>query len=62
MGEEELIELCRELLAANPKIVTDIKEGRGKAAGALIGQAKKKNPNVNPGRLMEICLELAQGM
>ena len=62
VDESQLVELCRELLAANPKIVTDIKEGRGKAAGALIGQAKKKNPNVNPGRLMEICLELAQGM
>ncbi|MBL9124632.1 MAG: Asp-tRNA(Asn)/Glu-tRNA(Gln) amidotransferase subunit GatB [Planctomycetaceae bacterium] len=62
VDESQLVELCRELLAANPKIVADIKEGRGKAAGALIGQAKKKNPNVNPGRLMEICLELAQGM
>ncbi len=62
VDESQLVEMCRELLAANPKIVTDIKEGKGKAAGALIGQAKKKNPNVNPGRLMEICLELAQGM
>jgi aspartyl-tRNA(Asn)/glutamyl-tRNA(Gln) amidotransferase subunit B len=62
VDESQLVELCRELLAANPKIVADIKEGKGKAAGALIGQAKKKNPNVNPGRLMEICLELAQGM
>jgi aspartyl-tRNA(Asn)/glutamyl-tRNA(Gln) amidotransferase subunit B len=62
VDESELLALCRELLAKNPRIVTDIKEGRTKAAGALIGQAKKINPNVNPGRLLEICLELAAAM
>ncbi len=59
VDESELIALCKTLLEKNPKIVTDIKEGRTKAAGALIGQAKKINPNVHPGRLLEICLELA---
>ena len=39
-----------------------MKEGKVKAAGALIGQAKKKNPNVNPGRVREICLELIEKM
>ena len=28
----------------------------------LIGQAKKKNPNVNPARIKEICLTLIGGM
>ena len=50
--------LCRELLAANPKIVAEVKEGKLKGLGALIGQAKKKNPNVNPNRVREICLEM----
>jgi aspartyl-tRNA(Asn)/glutamyl-tRNA(Gln) amidotransferase subunit B len=62
VDESQLVALCRELLAKNPKIVADIKEGRTKAAGALIGQAKKVNPNVNPGRLLELCLELAGAM
>ena len=62
VDEAALVELCRELLEANPKVVADLKEGKMKAAGALIGQAKKKNPNVNPGRVREICVELAASM
>jgi len=62
VDESALQDLCRELLDANPKIVAQVKEGKAKAAGALIGQAKKKNPNVNPGRVREICLELIEKM
>ncbi|MCA9237790.1 MAG: Asp-tRNA(Asn)/Glu-tRNA(Gln) amidotransferase subunit GatB, partial [Planctomycetales bacterium] len=58
VDESALVELCRELLAANPRIVADVQGGKQQAIGALIGQAKKKNPNVDPGRLREICLEL----
>ena len=54
--------LCAELLATNPKIVADVKSGKEQAVGQLIGQAKKKNPNVNPGELRTICLELIKGM
>jgi aspartyl-tRNA(Asn)/glutamyl-tRNA(Gln) amidotransferase subunit B len=62
VDESELIALCRELIAANPKIVADVKAGKLAAAANLIGQAKKRNPNVNPARIKEICLELIQGM
>jgi aspartyl-tRNA(Asn)/glutamyl-tRNA(Gln) amidotransferase subunit B len=62
VDESELVELCRELLAANPKIVADVKAGKVAAAANLIGQAKKRNPNVNPARVREICLELIQQM
>lgn len=62
VDEAELVELCRELVAANPKLVADIKNGKAKAAGAFVGQAKRKNPNVNPARVRDICLELAQQM
>jgi aspartyl-tRNA(Asn)/glutamyl-tRNA(Gln) amidotransferase subunit B len=58
VDESELIEICREVIAANPKIVADVKGGKVQAAGNLIGQVKKRNPNVNPGRVKEICLEL----
>jgi aspartyl-tRNA(Asn)/glutamyl-tRNA(Gln) amidotransferase subunit B len=54
--------LCRELLDANPKIVAQVKQGKTKAAGALIGQAKRRNPNVDPARVQNLCLELIEKM
>jgi aspartyl-tRNA(Asn)/glutamyl-tRNA(Gln) amidotransferase subunit B len=62
VDDEELIALCRDLLAANPKIVADVQGGKEQAAAGLIGQAKKKNPNVNPGKVRQICLDLIRGM
>ena len=58
VDESALVKLCQELLAANPKIVADVQRGKHQAVGALIGQAKKQNPNADPGRVREICLEL----
>ena len=54
--------LCRELLEANPKVVADLKAGKQQAVGALIGQAKKKNPNIDPGSFRKLCLEIVQSM
>jgi aspartyl-tRNA(Asn)/glutamyl-tRNA(Gln) amidotransferase subunit B len=62
VDESALVALCQELLDANPKIVADLKAGKQQAVGALVGQAKKKNPNANPGRVREICVELAAKM
>ena len=62
VDESELIAMADEILQANPKIVADIKSGKPQAAGNLIGQAKKRNPNVNPARFREICLELVGKM
>jgi aspartyl-tRNA(Asn)/glutamyl-tRNA(Gln) amidotransferase subunit B len=58
----EIESLCRELLAANPKIVADVKAGKLKAAASLIGQAKRRNPNINAGQFQELCLKLIQEM
>ena len=58
VDESALVELCRQLVANNPKLVADVKAGKMQAAGAFIGQAKKLNPNVNPAQVREICLEL----
>ena len=58
----DLESLCQELLAANPKIVADVQAGKQQAVGALIGQAKQKNPNVNPGQVRQLCLELIAKM
>jgi aspartyl-tRNA(Asn)/glutamyl-tRNA(Gln) amidotransferase subunit B len=60
VGESELVALCQKLLAANPKTITDVRSGKVQAIGALIGQAKKQNPNVDPNRVREICLQLIE--
>jgi aspartyl-tRNA(Asn)/glutamyl-tRNA(Gln) amidotransferase subunit B len=62
VDESELIALCHELVDANPKTVADVKAGKLQAAGAFVGQAKKRNPNVDPARVREICLELIATM
>ena len=56
VDDSALSELCRQLLADNPRIVAEVKEGKLKGIGQLIGQAKKQNPNVNPNRLRELFL------
>ncbi len=61
VDEGELRRLCEELIATNPRVVAEVKAGKDKAIGSLVGQAKKRNPNVNPARVKEICLELIQG-
>jgi aspartyl-tRNA(Asn)/glutamyl-tRNA(Gln) amidotransferase subunit B len=58
----ELETICREIVAANPKIVADVKGGKQQAVGALVGQAKKRNPNANPNDVRRICLELIAKM
>ena len=62
VGDDELTALCRELLAENPKLVADVKGGKEQAAAGLIGQAKKKNPNVNPGKVRAMCIDLIRAM
>ncbi|MEX2173540.1 MAG: Asp-tRNA(Asn)/Glu-tRNA(Gln) amidotransferase subunit GatB [Pirellulaceae bacterium] len=58
----ELEAICREIVAANPKIVADVQSGKQQAVGALVGQAKKKNPNANPNDVRRICLEIIAAM
>jgi aspartyl-tRNA(Asn)/glutamyl-tRNA(Gln) amidotransferase subunit B len=58
VDESELVALCERIVAANPKIADDVRGGKMQAVGALVGQAKKSNPNVDPNRVREICLEL----
>jgi len=58
VNDSAIDELCRELLAANPKVVADVQSGNQKAIGALIGQAKKRNPNVSPNDIRSRCLAI----
>lgn len=50
--------LCRQLLADNPRIVADVRAGKSQAAGALVGQARKRNPNANPNDVRAMCEKL----
>ena len=58
VDSSELDALCQQLLDANPKVVAQVQEGKVKAIGALIGQARKINPNVNPGTLQANLLKM----
>jgi aspartyl-tRNA(Asn)/glutamyl-tRNA(Gln) amidotransferase subunit B len=58
VNREEILALCQRLVADNPQAVAEIRAGKQKALGALIGQAKRLNPNVNPAAVREICLQL----
>ncbi|WP_153556689.1 Asp-tRNA(Asn)/Glu-tRNA(Gln) amidotransferase subunit GatB [Roseimaritima sediminicola] len=56
VDDSELDALCDELLAENPQVVQHVQGGKPQAVGALIGKAKQKNPNINPGQLRETLL------
>jgi aspartyl-tRNA(Asn)/glutamyl-tRNA(Gln) amidotransferase subunit B len=60
VSADALVDLCRDLLQQNPKIVQDVRDGKKQALGALIGQARKRNPNANPARVREILAELIE--
>ena len=62
VDDSDLRALCEELIAENPKIVADVKGGKEQAAGGLIGQAKRKNPNVNPGKVRALAIELIRAL
>jgi len=62
VDESQVIELCRSLLEQNPQVVSDVLGGKQQAVGSLIGQAKQQNPNINPGNVRQILLDLIQEM
>jgi aspartyl-tRNA(Asn)/glutamyl-tRNA(Gln) amidotransferase subunit B len=62
VDSSEVETLCRELLEANPQTVADYKAGKQQAIGALIGQAKKKNPNANPQLVRETLQKIVAAM
>ena len=58
VDDDALVQLCEQLLADNPQVVADVKDGKQQAVGALIGQARKKNPNANPQAVRQTLLDL----
>jgi len=61
VDSSELEALCREILEANPQVVSDYQAGKQQAIGSLIGQAKKKNPNANLQLVRETLLKIVAG-
>ncbi len=54
VDRSEIETLCKELLAENPHIVAQVRDGNAKALGSLLGLAKKKNPNADPRLVREL--------
>ena len=54
----EIDSLCQQLIDENPAVIQQIKDGNAKAVGALIGKARKINPNANPGMVRNKILEM----
>jgi len=56
--KEDIKPLCEQLIADNPQVVKDIKAGKQAAVGALIGQARKTAPDIDPKAIRRTCLDL----
>lgn len=57
VGDDEVDAICAQLIAENPSVCQQIQAGNIKAIGALIGKARKLNPNVNPGQIKDTILK-----
>lgn len=57
VDSSELDSLCEQLIAENPGVIDQIREGKLKAIGALIGKARKANPNIDPNQLKDTLLK-----
>lgn len=62
VDDDQLRELCQQLIAENPQVVSDVQSGKQQAVGSLIGKAREKNPNADPRLVRETCLQLIQEM
>ena len=58
VDNSEIESLCQTLLDNNPQMVEQIRGGKQQAIGALIGQARKQNPNANAAVVKETLMRL----
>lgn len=58
VDNSEIEALCQSLLDNNPQVVEQIRGGKQQAIGALIGQARKQNPNANAAVVKETLMRL----
>jgi aspartyl-tRNA(Asn)/glutamyl-tRNA(Gln) amidotransferase subunit B len=57
VDSSEIDAICQQLIDENPDVAQQIRDGNTKAVGALIGKARKLNPNANPGLVREKILK-----
>ena len=57
IGADEITAIAAQLISDHPDVAQQIRDGNTKAVGALIGRARKLNPNVNPGMVKDKLLE-----
>ena len=60
VGADEMTALAQQLIDENPDVAAQIRDGNDKAIGALIGKARKLNPNANPGVVKTEIMKLLQ--
>ena len=58
VDSSEIDSLCQQLIDENEKVVAELREGKLKAIGALIGKARKLNPNVSPNVVREKIMKM----
>lgn len=58
VDNSEIESLCQTLLDNNPQVVEQIRGGKQQAIGALIGQARKQNPNANAAVVKDTLMRL----
>ena len=62
LSPEELLLHCEAAVAENPRVVKDVWSGKAKALDALVGPAKKREPNIDPVEFKKVCLRLINNM
>jgi len=60
VDSSELETLCKQLLAENPDVIEKVRAGNDKALAAIVGPAKKKNKNVDPRQVQDVCRRLIE--
>ncbi len=58
VDSSEIDALCQQLIDGNANVVAQLLEGKDKAIGALIGKARKLNPNVSPNVVREKIMKM----
>lgn len=58
VNDEETQAICLQLMVENRAVIEQYKAGNHKAIGALIGKAKKLNPNINPNTVRTKIVEI----
>ena len=57
LSPQDLDAVCQQVIDQHPKIAEQIRQGKTKAVGALIGRARQLEPNADPQRIRRLLLK-----